>query len=218
MVVAQELDALEFIKAGCTRRQLFYLLLENSEKFCRSGRTWNGYSYAVPNQWQGRYRELRVIGDKKGGRSSLLLRNDPDLLDRLRGTIQKPLKLIHVVRNPFDNVSTISRAHRLDLDAAAQTYFERAETVQRIREQVPAADFYNLRHEMLIERPTHALRELCAFLGEPATDDYLADCASVVYARPHRSRLDVDWTADQKHRTADRCRSFPFLDGYAFES
>src|SRR4051812_7341147 len=55
MVIAHELDVLKFVRAGFSCEQIFYLLLENSENYAKAGRKYSGYSYAVPNQWQGRF-------------------------------------------------------------------------------------------------------------------------------------------------------------------
>ena len=51
MVIAHEQDALRHVRPWYSREQLFYLLLENSRRFTEAGRTWTGYSYAVPNQY-----------------------------------------------------------------------------------------------------------------------------------------------------------------------
>src|SRR5213594_4458109 len=74
IVIAHELDVLRHIEEGFNKRQIYDLLLENSQISAEagrvSGRKSNVYSYAVPNQWQGRFEKLRVIGDKKGGGST----------------------------------------------------------------------------------------------------------------------------------------------------
>ena len=51
----------------------------------------------------------KVIGDKKGGATSALLRH-PDkssILEEIRDVVQVPMKFIHVTRNPFDNIATM---------------------------------------------------------------------------------------------------------------
>ena len=106
IVVAHELDVLKYVQVGFRKHQIFHLLLENSKAHAQCGRKATGYTYEVRDQWQGRYATLRVIGDKKGGKSSLRLRENPDLLNKLRNTIGLPLKVFHVVRNPYDNIAT----------------------------------------------------------------------------------------------------------------
>ena len=80
MIVAHELNALQYIKRGFSKNQLFSLLLSNSKNNAKAGRMCTGYSYAVPNQFQGKYTDLVVIGDKKGGGSAYLLKENPGLL------------------------------------------------------------------------------------------------------------------------------------------
>jgi hypothetical protein len=64
-------------------------------------------SYAVPGQWQGTYQDkLEIIGDKKGGTTSAILANKPEELDRVRDLVKVPIKLVHVIRNPFDAIAT----------------------------------------------------------------------------------------------------------------
>ena len=51
----------------------------------------------------------KVIGDKKGGHTSMML-TDPSkmsILEDIRHVVQVPMKFIHVTRNPFDNIATM---------------------------------------------------------------------------------------------------------------
>ena len=109
IIIAHELNALKFIEAGCEYRELYWLLLFNSQQFAQFGRTWGDYQYEVPGQWQGRFSDLRVIGDKKGGTSSMLIGRRPGMLLQLEKTVPHPVRFIHVVRNPYDNIATLAR-------------------------------------------------------------------------------------------------------------
>jgi hypothetical protein len=218
MIVAQELNALRYIHAGFNQKQLFYLLLENSRTFTEDGRTWNGYQYTVPNQWQGRYRDLRVIGDKKGGGSSREFHANPELLDMLAAAVPIRRKFIHVIRNPFDNISTISKRMTPDLRMAVALYFRMAQSVADVSRRLSKDDVFDLKHEELILRPKQLLSDLCRFLGEEASPDYLDDCASIVREAPHKSRLTVEWTPEQKQKVQRHIDNFSFLAGYSFES
>ena len=52
---------------------------------------------------------FKVIGDKKGGTTSMFLANpkNMELLEKIGQIVQIPMKFIHVTRNPFDNIATI---------------------------------------------------------------------------------------------------------------
>ena len=216
-VIAHELDAVRLVQAHFPRDLLFSLILHHDAEFTAAGRQWTQYNYTVPNQWQGRHRRLRVIGDKKGGVTTLRLAEDPALLDRLRRTVRVPLRLVHVVRNPFDNVATMAR-RRPDrsIDLALDQYLRQAETVARLRGRLDPAELVDVRHEDLIADPSATLRRLCEFLELEVEEDHLRDCASIVRATPHRSREAADWPDGAVGRIEEACASLPGLDTYAF--
>ncbi|XP_020620367.1 uncharacterized protein LOC110058117 [Orbicella faveolata] len=74
-----------------------------------------GYSYYIPGSWQGQYRnQIKVIGDKQGSGTAAILGQRKGLQDlqELQKTVEVPVKLIHVIRNPFDNIATICKKSR----------------------------------------------------------------------------------------------------------
>ena len=225
-IIAHEQDALRYLRAGFGRPQLLHLLLENSRRYAEAGRDWNVYSYTVPGQWQGRFRKLRVIGDKKGALSTLRLDKDPGLQQRLRETVGVPVKYVHVVRNPYDNISTMLRdgvfdwrtnGHGRDLRRSIGDYFSLCEAMRRFEGRTDASDIFEVRHEEIVEDPERALRRLCAFLGLDAPEDYLRDCTGMVFRAPSRSRNKVEWSAEDIELVRQRAEEFRFLRGYSYE-
>lgn len=218
MVIAHELDALRYFRAGFGKYQLLHLLLRRSERFAKQGSVWSGFSYAVPGQWQGRYRRLLVVGDKKGGASTRALRGDPNLLGRLCGTLGLEVRFIHVVRNPFDNVASML-GRQLGGPALTDNiclYEKLCETNARLRASL-GERLVELRHERMVADPRAALAGLCRFLGVDAPEDYLAACASVVRKTPMRTRSKIDWPAPARTRVEALIDHYPFLHGYSFE-
>jgi hypothetical protein len=218
MVIAHEADILKYLQVGFGRRQIFALLVGRSRDFVDSGSEWSGYSYKVPNQWNGRFEKLRIIGDKKGGSSTRRLTSHPELLDRLRRTLKVQVKLLHVVRNPYDNIGTICRRRRdHDLDACIEFYVSLCETNARIRKQVEPGDVVDVRLESVIADPRGSLNGLCRFLGVEAAPDYVDACSSIVFSSPHQSRRDVKWTDAQIDRVKANIDRFGFLHGYRYD-
>ncbi len=217
MVIAHELDALGFIQSGFRRRQLYALILNNSRQIAAKGRIQTGYDYQIPNQWQGRFRSLQVIGDKRGRGSMSRLQRRPDLLERMQRVVRDPMRFVHVVRNPFDNISTMSKRRGWTLDEAADIYFSLADTVLSVKRTMGDGRVYDVRHEAVIADAKGCVKELCGFLGVVPTDDYLEDCAGIVYTSPHRSRHEAAWTDDQRARVQDRMGGYPFLEGYNWD-
>ena len=216
-VIAHELDALRYVRWGFRRAQIFELILERdavstSPEFHANRR----YDYRVADQWQGRIRHLKVVGDKKGGASTRKLGEHPELLSRLRRTVRVPVRLVQVVRNPYDNISTIVLRSGRDLDEAIDRYFDRCDTVEQMQRQVSEKEVHCLRHEDFVVDPRSSMSDLCEFVGLEAEESYVARCAAVVRRSPHLSRHEVVWPQEHVERVEQRLAAYPFLSGYSF--
>ena len=221
MIIADQLGALMYIHAGFSQKQIYYLLIEKSQAFTRAGRRTKWYSYQVSNQWQGKFRKLLVIGDNHGEGATLRLRERPWLLRRLRNAIGGNMRFIHVIRNPYDNISdlvTQRRDLKLDLRGITEYYFSLCETITDIKRQVESSELFELRYESLVKSPEICLEELCYFLGAGASNDYLNDCASILFESPHKSRYSVQWSRELIDIVEERMEHFSFLHGYSYES
>ncbi len=70
-----------------------------------------GYSLSLGAQWQGQFnRNIAVIGDKSGGNTAYLYMKSPGTFlkryEELKRIVKVPIRVIHVVRNPFDIIAT----------------------------------------------------------------------------------------------------------------
>jgi hypothetical protein len=216
MVIAHELGAFRYVRHGASRNQLFQLLVDRDRRFAHLPQQSTGYHYGVPGQWQGRIRDLKVIGDKKAGASTRRLGERPEVLEKLRKVVRVPLRIVHVTRNPYDNITTMARRSGRSLDAAIDRYFLRSATVERVRASSPA-DMITVQHEEFVREPAQNLAGLCLFLGVTPDPDYLAACAAIVRAEPHRTRDEGDWTPAYISRVAELMTAYRFLDGYTFD-
>lgn len=218
IVIAHEMDALKFLKHGFSRRQIFHLLLENSRKMAAAGRSHSGYSYEVPDQWQGRFEQLRVLGDKKGATSAMHFYLDPGLLEAIRKRIALELKFVHVIRNPYDVLTTMARrSPRKTLNKHIEVFFQLCSSIERLKKQIEPRQIYDVRLESFIEDPRSYLGELCSFIGVDADSRYLEDCASIVFKSPKKSRFDMDWSRESIAEVGERMQAFSFLSGYSYE-
>jgi len=217
-VIAHELNALECVEKGFVKERIFRLVLENSQKFAKSGRRWDGYSYKVPSQWQGRFKRLRVIGDKKGGGSTRIISSTPDIFQRLQAIIDTDVRFIHVVRNPYDNISSMykHRQHNQSLRSIIDRYFDLCKANAVIKEQLGAGAVFEVSHESFIKDPEQTLRELCAFLDLECEGDYLTDCTSIVFASPHKTRHAIEWNSRAITMVQDGIDRHDFLKGYSY--
>ncbi len=217
IIIGHELNVLKRLYEGLNETEIYSLLLENSRSQAEVGRK-SKYTYSVPNQWQGRSQELQVIGDKQGGASTRFIAKHPDSLQRLRDTISLKIKFIQVIRNPYDNISTIASRKNWSLEESTGKYFSWCEYIENIKKEIAPSDLFMLRHESFIDSPQVLLKELCHFLAQDAPDDYLSDCASIVYQSPHRSRQEAQWDHTLIDTVRERMSEFAFLQGYSFET
>jgi hypothetical protein len=221
VVVSHELDALKYVSVGYRRGQLFTLVIEHARSNAAAGRKSWGYSYAVPDQWQGRYERPEVLGDKRGRATTARLAEQPELLDRLAATVGVPVSVVQVIRDPFDNIATMWRRGKVSLENQVDTYFSLCATVDRIAGLVAPNSFHRVWLEQLIADPQGQLAELCRFLELPAEPGYLASCASIVLDSPRRTRKDAPWTPelldDVERRARDHVWLAPYVDERAAE-
>ena len=105
--MSNELHVLKYLDKGLKMKEIFYLIHFSSERFAKRGSLGRGaYSYSVKNQWQGKHKDLLVIGDRKAGATSTEILKKPALLKKLKASININEKFIHIIRNPFDTITT----------------------------------------------------------------------------------------------------------------
>jgi len=229
-VIAQEMGAFQYLRARFDRDRIFYLLARNARAAATAGRVSREYRYVVPNQWQGRFERVRLIGDKKAEGATLRLRACPNLLDRLRRTVRVPLRVIHVVRNPFDNITTMatravqralerggSPGFGPDLSHALTRYRTLSDHVTTLKQEL-RDDIFELRHEDFIVDPRGQLSRLCVFLGLDPDPAYLDACVATVWGSARATRRDVSWSPDLRASVDQLIAETPHLAGYRFDS
>jgi hypothetical protein len=219
IVISHELNALRWVSRNVRRDELFRLIIRKDRSFTESGSIWTGYDYSVAGQWQGKFRQLRVIGDKKAGASALLLRREPALFDRLQDVVRVPVSLIIVVRNPFDNISTmVQRSTSGSVSGKFDVYARMCEGVEQARKRLPEDQVHIVSHEEFTSAPREMIRQVTTFLGQPSPDDYLDATSQKVRSSARRSRDEVQWSTADRERVRDLVQRHSFLAGYDFDS
>ena len=220
-IIAHELDTLRYIEQGVSETLLYHLLLEKSQEFLQRGNEWSGYSYSVNGQIQGGFRELQVIGDKRTGDTLRHLARKPELLQQLRQTLRPEIKIkvLHIIRNPFDNISTMAYRNRTNnLAPFIEKYFANCATALKFHDALNQDGLIRLRLEDLIHSPERVLRNLCAFLNLDCSDEYVRACCERIFPYPKKTRYIVVWTRERIRQVNDEIARYPFLQGYTFDS
>ena len=164
IVIGMEWGVLPHIRMGYDQKQIFYSILNNSRAFNRQKKNiWTGYSYYVDKMWQGKSDSIQVIGDKMGGRTSVMVKDSPELLQQLGRVINETIKFIHVIRNPYDVITTMTRRSferkggkgelkTNDLLPFIKSFFDRVEIISwlKINSHIEMIDLYQ---EDFVENP-----------------------------------------------------------------
>lgn len=251
-VVAHELDLMGLVEQGFDATQLFSSVCQNSAEFERHGRWWNGYCYRVDGGSGGTSPHPLVLGDKKADWAVRRVRREPALLERLTGTIGEVRSAwVVVVRNPFDNVATMSlrkgrRYDQIRINAGSPQQFRRrleraqdqhqsgdvsaavlpemvddyallCEGVALMKERIPAADWFELRHEDLVAAPELVLQRLLDFLRLPPCPGVSRGCATMVSTEVNRTRHQVTWSPPTREQVQQLTNKYSFLASYDFD-
>jgi len=228
ILISHELDTLYYYDKLYTTTQIDELSLQNSIAFTKRGRGWNGYNYYVPGQYQGKYRNFRIIGDKSGGRTArrMLINDFYQLVSEIQDRTNRKIIFIHVIRNPYDTITTMMKRtiKRRNMDETKDQltlkirhFFDHARGVLRIHEATnfTVIDIY---HEDFVRRPVSELSHICEQLGLTATNDYLEACNKIVWGKPKTSRQNSQlWTTYMIDKVSKEMNSFPWFDRYDFD-
>lgn len=170
--VAHELDAMGLLNMNFSARQIVSLLDKKALEFTRHGRHWNGYCYYVEGGHHESAAPLRVLGDKKGDGAVRWIAKNPELLEALNSRFAYNNKWILVLRNPWDNIATMSLRKGRMYDTLRMQATEKADFARRLTQAQQAGD---IAEEALDDQ----------------IDDYAKLCATV--ARIKQATSPSDW-------------------------
>ena len=199
-----------------------------------------GYTLFVNNSWQAQFKDLKVIGDKSGGsvgghysRDALNVQNS---YQEIMETVKVPIRSLHLLRNPFDIIST-SLLYKLSdtqgskyepmkgtkcnnktlLDDKIDTFFVFAKAVRNMI-QTCKLTVLEIHSEDFVKQPQESMKRICDFLGVECSPWYLQMCQDKVFPSVSRSRDKVEWTEEQIARVQKLMNTFPYFKGYNFIS
>lgn len=197
-----------------TRVDLFSRLVANTVERAARGRRGIRRTIETPmplvaGGWHGRYTKLRVIGTKRGQEAPVAFEFNPSIFAELEALVRAPLRLLHVYRNPWDNIASMARQNA---GKAPARYFRRVDSIRRIKEA--GLPMHDLALEDLIADPRAALEDVLGFLGLEGSDDYLDACAAIVDDKPHASREEHQWSKAEIGAVQRRMEGVPWLERY----
>lgn len=216
---------------------LFNALYENSQYhgLRAENAMKKGYSL-IPDWWQGKYdKSIHVIGDKAGGMTTLEYRRDRSIFNftyqQLKRTLNGvPVSVIHVLRNPYDNIATmllynrkqrrlVNETHKYRADKELRNeiinYFIQVEAVVDMIKNI-RLNVIELHSADMISDSKQTIRKVCSRLHLDCTDKYLHMCAQTTYPAESRSRDLVQWTEENIRIVAQSIQRFDSLKRYTY--
>ena len=226
------------------RREFLFNTLFNSSHFSaqaglrqgKGGIKKKGYSLEVPGWYQGTYEGgITVIGDKAGGMTAQVYRRNKDkfvsVYQQLCSTAGVPVYVIHVVRNPYDNIATmllyndhvkqtanVTHKYR-NIDALrkqTKAYFVQVESVLGMIKQAGLNDI-TIHHSSFVNNPKGTMRRICNSLSVTCSESYLQMVADHTFSTESQSRHMVEWTPELVKTVEANIAKHPILRGYTFE-
>jgi hypothetical protein len=213
-VIAHELNALRFVRAGVPRSIVLAMILSRDQHFEKIGRNWTGYDYRVEGTAQGSFDEVLVIGDKKGGGTGKLLESSRDLFSLVRDVMGLDLRVIHHIRHPLDNVATIALRNRIGVHEAIAIFAKRMRAATIGKSQLQTEELLEVHHADLLERPRDEMVRILGFLNLPARKDYLGACAEKIDPNPSRTRHEIDFSASARGELRRQLADMPCMQRY----
>jgi hypothetical protein len=168
-------------------------------------------------------KDVYLVGDKTGHRTVEHLIGAPHALDELKQKISWPIKWIHVVRNPYDNLATWtkknheSRTDKANIEVEFNIVFQKYKALnEKIGELKATEDVLTINHERVIKNVDKTLDELCNFLEIEKYDDWRARVIKAKWSEPRITRRNIKWTPEMRAKAAKLTKQYQWLNGYAF--
>lgn len=216
IICANKLGVLKYILFNFSKKQIGYLAWKNSQNFVRQNGQSGHYNYFVPSAWQGRYESLMMFGDKQGDGAILRLEARPHLLKRLQSVMGQDTKFIHILRNPFDNISTISMRGNISIEESIAFYFKLVARTEWVYTQIPRKNIWQQHHEDFLENPHDCLAKLCHFLEVTPNQEYLDACCQIIRRKANLSRFSIDWSPQLIQQVEQEIKKYSFLSHYHY--
>ena len=209
-----------------------------------------GYSLKVDGMWQGRFDGyIEVIGDKSGGATTTSFLESKENFTRnyrkLESSVGVPLRIIFVLRNPFDMIATASVIRNKGVDIFRQKKISTLskgnedkfsehdfvdETIESILRALQGAqraidevfgpeNVLEIHNSDLVADPRGTVSKIFEFLEVETTERFLDACEAKVFKSVSRSRDMVAWTPEQIQRVESWIKDFGHsLKRYSFTS
>jgi hypothetical protein len=214
--VSHELNAVKRFFDGVSRDVLLDEIFALAQQQAREGRFASragggSYRHNLLGQAKTDASGITLIGDKKGaGTAWQLERHGLDSIEDFKKYIGVPVRILHVIRNPFDMVAAGMALGREDVSRTIGI-------VSEIRDRCIGADWCDVYYEDLVARPEEEIRRILTFLGLPVVPEHLAHSVEYLYREPHQRRFEIEWPAETRTMVEKLIVRYGYLGRYRWD-
>jgi hypothetical protein len=183
------------------------------------GRPFSANGYKYPIEGVGSAHDPIIIGHKSSTRRYIPLAEGEQSLQDFQAAVNLPLKFLHLVRSPYDQVNARWQQKEFRRKNAPLD-----EIIAHVREQTEAnwkmwlrsenwGDYHQVHYEDIQEQPWITMTDVCSFLNLPVVYDHLQGCRNLVYNRAEKTA--ATWTGDTREQVKHIIEDYPkFYERY----
>ena len=185
----------------------------------------------IPGSWQGQYDTfLSIIGDNSGWPTVEVFKRNKekfiDVYNQLKRTVQVPIDVIHVIRNPYDDIATMFLHKRNatydgnkqdSTEAQILRFFEEVNSVVEMITTVHLSTI-EVHNIDMITKPKITMRILCDRLRILCSEQLLQMCTHKIFSSEYKSRRLIKWTPHLIELVAKNIQKYDHLKRYSFTS
>ncbi len=170
----------------------------------------NGYRY--PIEGVGTAKDPVVIGHKSSTRRFLPIAYSSDRLAAFQKAVDLPLKFLHLIRSPFDQVNARWQQKEFrrigaPLDELIAHVREQTEGNVAMREQAERTNYYQVHYEDLKAYPVATMSAVCSFLGLSVISKHLEACKGLVTQTLEKEA--TTWTVETRVKVRHLIADYP---------
>lgn len=193
-------------------KKIYNHLYNSSKRYRNKPFSANGYKYPIDGV--GYVENPLVIGHKSSTRRYLPVANSQKRLDEFQRAVDLPLKFLHLVRNPYDQVNARwqqKEFRRIKAPVDELIAHVREQTQGNAKMRAMAEDYHQVHYEDLQQHTVSTVAAVCDFLTIPVLSKHLAACKELVYQGDEKKA--TTWTKKNEEEIFALCNDYPEFYG-----